>query len=372
MNISSFIRENIDWRDKLKQKPYSLSCHTSQKYPNLFLLKYGQFESDFHNVVVKECRGIILHIDETSIIPVCVPFYKFGNYGEDYNDLIDWNTAQVQEKVDGSIMKLWFYHQMNKWIISTNGTVDAFECNLPYPSENIRTFGDAFMRAIELQNLEEFANRYDLDRNKTYIFELTGKYNKVIIDYPVEIHQIGVRNNLTLMEEICNLPIKKPKTYKFSSLEDTIKFARTLSGDEEGFVVVDGNWHRIKIKGTAYVKLHHTKNTAMTPKNILSLILNNEYIEYQIYFPEMTPSFVKMKSRFDNFLMILQKQLNEIEELKNDVLHNKKTMREYAEKANSTINRNIMFDFLKNKFSDVKEYIIQKYSPDIILDWLHE
>ena len=55
-----------------------------------------------------------------------------------------------------------------------------------------------------------------------------------VINYPLDLYQIGVRDNHTYKEESCYLPIKKPKEFKFTSLEETITFAKTLSSQEEG------------------------------------------------------------------------------------------------------------------------------------------
>ena len=35
-------------------------------------------------------------------------FFKFFNYGEDV-DTVDWQTASVQEKVDGSLIKYFYF-----------------------------------------------------------------------------------------------------------------------------------------------------------------------------------------------------------------------------------------------------------------------
>ena len=39
---------------------------------------------------------------------VCMPFYKFGNYGKSYVTPLNWNNSYVTEKLDGSLIKLWF------------------------------------------------------------------------------------------------------------------------------------------------------------------------------------------------------------------------------------------------------------------------
>jgi len=101
LKLLDFIHENADWEEQLSKAPYDIDIKRSEGF---ILLSYGP-ESDFRIEVVRECRGIIL--DETdNYRPVCVPFFKFGNYGEPYADDIDWNTARVQDKIDGSLINL--------------------------------------------------------------------------------------------------------------------------------------------------------------------------------------------------------------------------------------------------------------------------
>ena len=70
---------------------------------------------------IRELGGIIIDCERCEV--VCWPFRKFGNHNEGYADTIDWSTARVQEKVDGSIVKLWYDEANGKWQFSTNGCI---------------------------------------------------------------------------------------------------------------------------------------------------------------------------------------------------------------------------------------------------------
>ena len=89
------------------------------------MFKYNQIESDFEYQLVREARGIILREKVWKV--VCRPFDKFFNYGEQFSDvrLIDWEHVYVQQKVDGSLIKIWY--DFGRWHISTNGSIDAFK-----------------------------------------------------------------------------------------------------------------------------------------------------------------------------------------------------------------------------------------------------
>lgn len=138
MELINFIKENKNWEEVLKSAPYNISINRDDGY---IIFKYNQLTSDFNNLIVRECRGLILRESDYSI--VCHPFDKFGNAGESYCPDIDWESASVQQKVDGSLMKVWFD---KGWHISTNGTIDAFKAELN--SLKYKSFGELFIKAI--------------------------------------------------------------------------------------------------------------------------------------------------------------------------------------------------------------------------------
>ena len=91
-------------------------------YPNLVLLKYDQIDSPQAHPIVVECRGLIL--DEANDWEVvCRPYDRFFNYGDGHASDIDWTTARVYEKLDGSLMMLYWYDE--KWHVASSGTPDA-------------------------------------------------------------------------------------------------------------------------------------------------------------------------------------------------------------------------------------------------------
>ncbi|MDR2146461.1 MAG: T4 RnlA family RNA ligase, partial [Tannerella sp.] len=85
MYLLDFIHHNSDWKEKLQQAPYCLYINEEDNY---YLLKYNQFESDFSNMIVRECRGIILRKADLTVC--CRAFDKFFNVQEENAAKIDW------------------------------------------------------------------------------------------------------------------------------------------------------------------------------------------------------------------------------------------------------------------------------------------
>lgn len=301
LNIQKFIKEHNDWFELLQQEPY---CIKIKHENNLYNFNYSQLDSDFNNEIVRECRGLIL--EDKTFNAVCVPFYKFGNYGEEYADDIDWSTARVQEKLDGTLMCVWYYD--NQWHYSTRGNIDAYDASLP---TNIMydTFGDLF-NSIKTFNVDI------LNKNCTYMFELCSIYNKVVITYnhPI-IYHIGTRNNITLEEVDEYIGVLKPIEYNLHTLDDCINTAKKLNG-HEGFVVVDSNWNRIKVKNPAYVAMHRAVNNHTLPiRRLVEIIDSGEKSEFLSYFPEYKAQTDELESYIKNILYMMQKTIDKSKSL---------------------------------------------------------
>ena len=65
MKLVEFIKSNQNWREVLTQKPYCIDVKENGKY---LLFKYNQIESDFHEPIVKESRGVILRKSDFKIV----------------------------------------------------------------------------------------------------------------------------------------------------------------------------------------------------------------------------------------------------------------------------------------------------------------
>ena len=290
LKIINFIREHTNWEELLSSPPYSLSI---KRKDTRILFKYSQINSDFSLEIVREARGLILE-DKTWKI-VCYPFKKFFNYGEAYADEIDWKTAKVTSKEDGSLIKI--YHYNGEWRVGTNSTIDAEDAvlNSPY----YRNFRELF--DVAANNCKFGFDR--LDPNYTYLMELCSCHNTIVVPYnEPKLFHIGTRNNITCGEVEVDIGIEKPKQYMLSSLDDCIAMAATFDFTKEGFVVVDKNYHRVKVKSEDYVRVHRLANNgSITLERAIDLIRMNELEEFLVYCPQYTDFINDVRHRFNKF-----------------------------------------------------------------------
>ena len=274
-----------DWKEYIEDKYPDIGFKCSERDPSLFIFKYG-IGANFKDPVVCEARGIIIDVSVPKV--VCFPFTKFGEYGKSYVNLnnINWKNAHIEDKKDGSLITLWWNEHMERWNFSTSGNIFAEDtlANL----DNKISFEDVIESADNYDDLENAMYDGTLEKNKTYIFELTSPVNKVVINYDeTTLWHIGTRNNTTEKESDDDIGIHKVFKYKVSSIDEALEFADALNRDiadskihgctDEGYVVCDDNFNRVKVKSPIYLSIHNLINGGKQAKELLmKYIINND------------------------------------------------------------------------------------------------
>src|SRR5687768_8914316 len=160
-------------------------------YPNLVQLKYSQVFSPMHEPIVRECRGLI--VDEADgWRVVCRAYDKFFNIGEPNAAAVDWGTARVYEKLDGSLMTLYRYR--DDWHVASSRLPDAAGA----AHESGVTFAELFRRTWS--QLGYVVPPADLG-GLCFMFELISPENRIIVSHDrprIVLH--GVRDLGTMRE----------------------------------------------------------------------------------------------------------------------------------------------------------------------------
>ena len=305
LKIVDFIKTHSNWEELLTSSPYNLTIKRDGK---LVLFKYNQISSDFNEEICCEARGLIL--EEGTWKVVRMAFKKFFNIGESFAAHIDWDTAVASEKIDGSIISVFFYD--GKWRIATNSTIDAFKAELngvgPY-----KTFGELFESVLPLSRFSEFSN---ILAHQCYTFELVSPYNKVVIDYPeTKVYLLSVRDMRTLVEHnldqveefAARFGFTVPERYDLNNQSDYRKLVEDMPEGHEGIVVRDANDNRVKIKTLLYFQMHRARNNGiMTLERAVELILANDHAEFLSYFPEYTNYFDSVAAVINGVTLVAQ------------------------------------------------------------------
>jgi hypothetical protein len=293
---------------------YAVSAKRHKVFPNLVLLKYNQLKSPLSEPLVQECRGLIL--DEADGWKVVArPYDKFFNYGEGQAAPIDWSSAKVYEKLDGSLITLYFYK--GSWRAATSGTPDA-SGELPWDGTGVSTFESLFWDIWK-----ELGYAFPKNESLCYMFELLSHYNRVVVRYTsnrIVLH--GVRS-LQTMKELDPQTLafannwECVKSFPMHSFEEILKSCESINPmSEEGYVVCDSNFNRNKIKAPQYVAVAHLKD-GFSQRRLLDIVRANEEDEVISYFPEFKKDFEEITEKFRNLVSSINEVWEQIKTIEN-------------------------------------------------------
>jgi hypothetical protein len=338
------------------EQNFAISIKRHLKYPNLVLLKYNQIESPLSHPVVRECRGIIL--DEANNWQVIsYPYRKFFNYGEGHADEIDWKTARVYEKLDGSLMTIYYYD--DHWEVASSGLPDAS--------------GQANMGTITFSSLfwktwTELGYKLPEQTDYCFMFELMTPYNRVVVRHPssrLVLH--GVRRltdgqEFTPEEFAKQIGCECVQQLPLNSWENILEAAKTLDPMEhEGYVVCDGNFHRVKMKSPQYVAVSHLKE-GMSVRNMLELIRINESAEFLTYYPEYTELYNEVKAKFTALVNQVDTYFQSIKHIDD--------RKAFAMEAKDHPQSGILFGLKQGKIKSILEGLAEM-NIKVLENWLH-
>jgi RNA ligase len=185
-------------------------------------------------------RGLILDVDRGDL--VATPFPKFFNYGERAATLPD-EPFHAFEKLDGSL-GIVFFHD-GRWQATTKGTFGADQAR----------WAEARLLRCDLAAL---------DPASTYLFEIIYRDNRIVVRYDYEDLVLlgaydGAGHELdtaALAAVAARLGTRVARRYEYDGLDDVVRAAEALDHNDEGFVIRFAGGFRIKLKGSAYRRVH--------------------------------------------------------------------------------------------------------------------
>ena len=260
----------------------------------LMILNYNQLESPKTASIVRECRGLVLHSENYSL--VAKSFSRFFNWGEvqDEQSLFDFSDFVIQSKEDGSLVIIYYYD--GAWHANTRG---SFAIDLM--QHQTFSWREGFCRALGIASLQELDSV--LDTEVTYICEFCSPWNKVVRRYvePVMYLLTAFRGAVEVSNAEADALAKsvflRPQLYEFHSIEEIQKFLQEQSAEDptfEGVVIKDKNGNRSKIKNPTYLGFHRLRgegNNLFNPKHLLPFILSGEDDELLTYFEEVRETY---------------------------------------------------------------------------------
>lgn len=290
--LATFIASHPDWMARLELDLRIFIMRDG----DLASLKYNQHESPMEDPIVRQCRGTVVHVPSGRIL--AHPYDKFWNHGEPLADDIDWTTARVLEKLDGSLMILYWHEE--GWHVASSGNPTAGGV----VDASGTTFRDLFWRVWNARGM-----RLPTDRTVCFMFELCTRANRIVVHHPKDrlvLH--GARDMRTDAElSLDSLsPIAAEHgwevvgSFPIGTSAEALASAEALDPrDSEGFVVVDASFHRLKVKSPRYVLIHHIRGEGMSRGRAIDLWISGETPEVLAHYPEYEPDITPVHRRLD-------------------------------------------------------------------------
>ena len=330
--IAISVKDSVKIWDNIKTFiPPSMQYKLPEKYK-------GKFEA------INSDENIQYELNECKIISIKQKcnYVKMNGGSNKFDIQIDGNSNYFADGilVHNSLIKLWYDN--DEWNIATNGTIDAEKAELQLKMKGINNYKELFLYASK-----DKIDYNKLDKEYTYMFELVGIENKVIVPYEQEnVYYLGRRSIKTLLEvpyfedncsgvEKCERPICsiiKTNNNPKGALEEIEKKANNLTKNDkhfEGYVLSDKSLKtKVKIKSKEYMDLFSIKgNGIFTPRKILLMILDQKEDDLLSSFPEYQEQFDIVKKSFKEWVNKIKRDLDYIKEHKWD---NKKDFAEWA------------------------------------------
>ena len=338
MELQEYLRNK--GLEKLAQQ-YNIKVNRHSEIENLVCLKYSQLESPMSEKIVHQCRGIILDESNNWEI-VSYPYDKFFNYGECHAPKLNWETAKVYEKLDGSLMTLFYYQ--GEWRVQSSGMADAAGEVNGFKF----TFAQLFWRVWQ-----ELGYQLPTETSYCFMFELMTPYNRVVVRHDrnrLVLH--GVRDKFTLQEDNPQIWTDKynwqlVERYSLTTLREIIALTNELDPmDSEGYIVCDTDFKRIKVKSPQYVAISHLK-TGFSTRRMLEIVATNEGEEFLNYYPEWRDMYQKIEAKYN----ALAKDIEEEYQKHKDI----SIQKDFAMAVKHLDCSNILFALRAGKSNSVRE-----------------
>lgn len=316
-------------------------------YGHKFSLKYDQLNTP-KNEFTNECRGLVLTNDFRLM---SLPFIRFNNYSENTRSTIDWETATYWEKTDGTLIHYYYDFITNEWKVGTTGTAEAVE-NVSCRNKITNNYNqydfsltDLFYRTCEKLGID----LSKCSQGATYIFELATEQNIVINSYEKStIKLLGIRDlndggefsNLFLKNFAEVINCERPIQYFFESekeMVDSLKDVKYGDINFEGYVIVDENFNRLKVKSNTYLVYSQFNGVNPTSSGwrLVDVMLNNESEEVVANFPILKEPLDRLRSNYDTLIEPVKETF---ERLKSKTMISPLEKREFFTEGSKSIN----------------------------------
>jgi len=313
-------------------------CARPNAHGDKFSLNYDQILVKNGDPLAEQCRGMVvrpmnlsfpLGVDWKDLIvgDVAVlawPMNRFYNHGDAAGAQVDWDDPglRVYEKLDGTMMVVYWDPLHQRWFAGTRSVPEA---DLPICKDHMEigdmTFSGLFFRALretreeaEGKPLQRDPAGFDqvvhLNKELTYVFELTSQFNRVVVKYDApRVTLLAARHTASgeelPIESLCLQHVNQPKTWNLRSVAALEAFVNNANPALlEGAVVCDSQFRRLKVKNKAWVLSSRAKDLVTCSRRAAVLAIINDQIDdvLSLVAPDIADELESMREAIGSYL----------------------------------------------------------------------
>jgi len=362
LEIQDFLKgfQSIDLANSQLALKYDINVTKSFLLPSggmsmetVWIYNYDMIKARGDLNIENEARALIL--DQNADI-VSMSFKRFFNAHEQYASKIDWDSAIAEFKHDGSLIVIYehkgrFYIQTRK-TPTANGVIHNSTTNMTYEEAVINILKEKFNNPFK-----PFRDTNE-DERLCWVFEFVSPVNRIVTPYKnADLKLLTIFDKLSVSEigrEAVNefakrYNLSRTSAVSINSIDEVIEVFPSIDPLEEGFVVVDKNFNRIKIKNPSYLAIARTINAGnkITPEHFANIVLKGDANEIASYYPEYSDALFLMQS-------ILEEMVDEVASLW--ILNNdKESRKEFALAVKDHPLSGILFMMWTNKIERISD-----------------
>lgn len=292
-------------------------CARPNARADKFSLNYDQILVKNGDPVAEQCRGMVIRPHEFDFMDfmdaftqrgwkntrvgeadvLAWPMNRFYNHGDAAGAEVDWSDPglRVYEKLDGTCMIVYWDPLHERWHAGTRSVPEA---DLPIRKDHMEigdmTFSELFFKALRAtrEAAEGKALGWDptgfdqvvhLNKELTYVFELTTPYNRIVVKYDEpRVTLLAARHTASgeelAIESLRLQHVNRPKTWELRSAAALDAFVNAADPALlEGAVVCDSRFRRLKVKNKAWVLSSKAKDlVTVSRRSALLAIIKGE------------------------------------------------------------------------------------------------
>jgi len=376
LHVQSYLRNGGILRRLVEEK--GLDCKVQD---GKVLLNYSMIDSPKLDPIVKECRGLILYEDNWDVASMA--FERFFNLGEGGAEDLgpDLYKCMVLEKLDGSMISLWYDRTTKKWQCSTRGMIYA---DGPVGQLSTKKFSDLFWEGLRNTRRKFFTqvpkiawhsneDTDNLNSNYTYVFELTSLENRIVTPYPEPfVTLLTVRDNVSVRElsrvelehEAKRVRLPVVRICRGYNWEDLLKM-QGCAPTYEGYVVLresSPSHRRVKVKNPAYLAISKLFGKGTTEKALLELIKCGDWPEFLAYYPEYEKNVRHLQAVFQKLCDIIRRDYVDLVPLED--------RKAFALEATKRMFPSILFSMRDGRITTLEKDLMLMFPADKLLDMM--